>query len=282
VSIGTGKAGIRRILVALDNSPHSAAALEAAAELARRSGAELLGLYVEDINLLRLARLPFAQEVGQFTAVRRRLDVREVERQIRGQTLRIRRMFEVTTRQAQVRWSFRVTRGTVAHEVLRAAGDVDALVLGRSGWSLIAPSKMGSTARAVLAEAPGLGLIVPRGGCLGAPFMVIYDGSTLAERALDTAAALIKEGEQPLTVLLLAERRERLEPLRARVHAWRGGRDLELRYATLSTTNVPDLVNTLHNEWCGTLFVPSRSDVLSTEALQAVLDEVEVPVLLVR
>jgi nucleotide-binding universal stress UspA family protein len=44
---------IRRILVALDASPHSFAALEAAAHLAAHLEAELFGLYVEDENLLR-------------------------------------------------------------------------------------------------------------------------------------------------------------------------------------------------------------------------------------
>lgn len=277
-----GEIEIRRILVALDASSHSAAALEAAAELASRYGAELQGLYVEDVNLLRLAQLPFAQEVGQFTAIRRQLDVQEVRRQIRGQTGRIRRMFEVTTRRTRVRWSFQVTRGTVVNEVLDAASDVDALVLGRAGWSLVAPGRMGSTARAVLAQAPGLAMIVPRGGCLGPPFLVLYDGSALAEKALDVAAALMTKEDGPLTVLLLAEHPERLEPLRAQVHAWLGERDLMLRYRSLSKANVPDLVNTLHTERCGTLVLPSRSEILSARTLQAVLDQVEVPVLLVR
>jgi nucleotide-binding universal stress UspA family protein len=287
VSSDRGEIEIRRILVALDASSHSAAALEASAELASRMGAELLGLYVEDMNLLRLAELPFAQEVGQFTAIRRRLDIREVERQIRGQTVRVRRMLEVTTRRARVRWSFQVTRGMVVNEVLQAASEVDALVLGRAGWSLVAPGRMGSTARAVLAQAPGLTLIVPGGGCLGAPFLVLYDGSALAERALEVAAGLMTEEEgrghlAALTVLLLTERPERLAPLRGQVHAWAEERHLRIRYRSLSTANVSDLVNTIHTEVCGTLVVPSRSEVLGAEALQAVLDQVEVPVLLVR
>ena len=58
---------VRRILVAVDASHHSIAALEAAVELATRFQAELLGLYVEDINLLRLAQLPFGREVGTFS-----------------------------------------------------------------------------------------------------------------------------------------------------------------------------------------------------------------------
>ena len=44
---------IRRILVALDASPASLSAMQNAVELAARLGAELIGLFVEDINLLR-------------------------------------------------------------------------------------------------------------------------------------------------------------------------------------------------------------------------------------
>ena len=71
---------IQRILVALDASPHSQAALDAAATLAARVSAELQGLFIEDVNLLRLAELPFAREVGSFTATHRRLDARDLER----------------------------------------------------------------------------------------------------------------------------------------------------------------------------------------------------------
>jgi nucleotide-binding universal stress UspA family protein len=282
VSRDKGEIEIRRILVALDASSHSAATLSAAAELASRYGAELLGLYVEDINLLRLGELPFAQEVGQFTAIRRRIDIHEVERQIRGQTGRLRRMLEMTTRRARVRWSFEVTRGAVVEEVLDAASKVDAIVLGRAGWSLVGPGRLGSTARAVLAETPVLALIVPHDGCLGAPFLVVYDGSALAEKALDVAAGLMLAEEAPLTVLLLTARPERLHPLRAQARARLEGRGLQVRYLSLPTTSVSGMVHALHAERCGTLVVPSRSEVVSAETLQAVLHQVEVPVLLVR
>ena len=46
---------IRRILVALDSSPHSMAALETAVELAANLGARIIGLFVEEANLLRAA-----------------------------------------------------------------------------------------------------------------------------------------------------------------------------------------------------------------------------------
>jgi nucleotide-binding universal stress UspA family protein len=55
---------IKRIVIAIDASPTSLAALEATAELAARWDAEILGVFVEDTDLLRMATLPFAGEVG--------------------------------------------------------------------------------------------------------------------------------------------------------------------------------------------------------------------------
>ena len=53
---------VRRILVALDASPHSHAALEEAAALAKPLQAELAGVFVLDAELLRLSALPVARE----------------------------------------------------------------------------------------------------------------------------------------------------------------------------------------------------------------------------
>jgi nucleotide-binding universal stress UspA family protein/sulfur relay (sulfurtransferase) DsrF/TusC family protein len=257
------------------------AALEAAVELASRFGAELSGLYVEDINLLRLAELPFAQEVGQFSASRRRLDVPELERQIRAQTLRVRRIFRGTSQRAEIRWSFSVTRGRVDREVLSAATEADVLVLGRAGWSLIRPSRMGSTTRAVLAQAPGWALILQEGACLGQPVVVVYDGSPLAQRGLDAAAALLEQ-DRAMTVLLLADEPQSVQNLKAQVYAWLGERDIQVRYRTLTRFNVPSLVDALETERCGTVVLPARSATLDDAALQALLNEIRVPVLLVR
>ncbi|PKN22384.1 MAG: hypothetical protein CVU64_24985, partial [Deltaproteobacteria bacterium HGW-Deltaproteobacteria-21] len=58
------KVTIRRILVAMDPSYRSVGALDVAAELAARLGAELSAVFVEDVDLLHLAELPFAMEIG--------------------------------------------------------------------------------------------------------------------------------------------------------------------------------------------------------------------------
>ena len=73
----------RRILVALDASQHSLAALEAASELAEALKAELVGIFVEDVNLLNLAGLPFVREVGYPSGAARPLDSPSMERALR-------------------------------------------------------------------------------------------------------------------------------------------------------------------------------------------------------
>ncbi|NIO41266.1 MAG: universal stress protein, partial [Burkholderiales bacterium] len=112
---------VRRILVALDASPHSQAALRAAAELAAELKAELLGVFVEDINLLRLAALPGAEEVVSALGRARALDPVRLERALRLQAAELRRALESVAAETHVRWAFRVTRGRVVNELLSAA-----------------------------------------------------------------------------------------------------------------------------------------------------------------
>jgi nucleotide-binding universal stress UspA family protein len=275
---------IKRILVALDASPHSLAALEAAVELAARFQAELAGLFVEDENLLRLANLPFVQEVGLFSAHRRRVEIRELERQIRGLGRRARSVFIRTTERIQITRSFRVVRGSVLSEVLNAASEADMLVLGRAGWSLLQRERLGSTVRGILPERFGMALILKEKTCLGVPLAVVYDGSPAAERALDAADILRQQPEDDnklLIVLLLAEEEQKIRNLQRQAAARLAEREAVARYHVLTSTNVLPLVDILQAEDCGMLILPTRGFALHSSALVQLLEQLELPVLLV-
>ncbi|HSJ57805.1 MAG TPA: universal stress protein [Anaerolineae bacterium] len=291
---------IRRVLVAMDASPHSLAALDAATDMAARFRAELQGLFVQDLNLLRLAQLPFAQEVGQFSARERRIDSEEMERQLRMQSARVRRIFDGRTRHAHLRCSFQVARGVVHREVLSAASDADLLVLGRAGWSLLSPRRLGTTTRAILAQAPGLVLVLQRETCLGQPTVVIYDGSALSKKALEMAVELVdsplpersvrgggkqkQESGVPISIFLLGSGgADTLQTLRREVEEWLAQRapDLKVRFRALTDERVSRLADYIIREECGILMVPARSAILRDTALQGLIDKVEVPVLLV-
>jgi nucleotide-binding universal stress UspA family protein len=274
---------IRRILVALDASPHSLAALEAAVDLAARFQAELAGLFVEDENLLRVADLRFVSEIGVFTATRRRIDGREMERQIRVQGRRVREIFMVRARRAQVTWSFREVRGTVLSEVLTAASEADVLVLGRAGWSLLRRGRLGSTVRGILPKRFGLALVMKEGTCLGDPLAVVYDGSPAADRALIAADTLRRQpdDDQVLMVLLLAEEPRLAHALQGQAASRLTELDTAARYRSLTGTNVQWLADILQAEGCGTLVLPARIAALQNSVLVALLEHLDLPVLLV-
>jgi len=195
---------IRRVLVAMDASPHSRAALEAAIELASHFEAELRGLFVEDINMLRAVGLPFSRVLGQFSASWRPIDAREIERRLRTRARQIQRLFRELTERSTLSTSFHVARGTVAREILAAAQEADVLVLGRVGWSQTREWRLGSTARVACTEAaPTMTLVIRQGQPLTTPVLVPYDGAPIGGLALRLGGMLVRGLHGPLQVLLL-------------------------------------------------------------------------------
>ncbi len=120
---------VRRIVVGLDSPLQTDAALEALAVLAGEMEAELIGLFIEDVDLLHLAALPFACEVGFPSATRRDLDVARMERFFEAQANELRRACEAVLKSSPVSWSFRVARGSRLEQLLRAATEAGAPTL---------------------------------------------------------------------------------------------------------------------------------------------------------
>jgi nucleotide-binding universal stress UspA family protein len=191
-----------RVVVALDASRNSLTALHAAAQLAALMEAELHGLYVEDIELVRLSSLPFSYELGSYSATRRRLDSRAMERDFRLMAQRMRHAVAQTAISARVQWSFQVTRGSVAGELLAAGANADVLTLGRVGRT---PGRqIGSTTRRVLRQALRPVFVLGREG-LTFPLTLLHTGSVASERALELATLLMLGHDQPLQLIVLTD-----------------------------------------------------------------------------
>lgn len=119
---------VRRVVVRLDAASRSQPVLEAAAALAGKLEAELVGLFVEDANLLHFAAFPFAHEVGFPSATRRPLDVAAMERSLRALAEEARQALALAVRQSTVRWSFEVTRCAEACAFLSAVTEADLVI----------------------------------------------------------------------------------------------------------------------------------------------------------
>ena len=273
---------VHRIVVAIDSSAHAAAALEAAATLAADLHAELEGVFVEDINLARLAALPVGREIQFLTGQARDFTTAALETQNKEQEFSARRALAAAAARARITHVFRVARGQVDVEVISAAGNADLLILGMGGRSLGGRGRLGNTARAAAERAPYSVLISKPGGrSIGAP-LVCYDGSNGAKRALEAAVRLSGVREKGITVLIIAPDMDQAAALR---------QEIDDRFASLPVR--PKFLHSAHpapDQMCrfatqsgaDILVIGADCDLITGMDKLKMLEQIACPVLLVR
>ena len=272
---------IQRILVALDASTHSLAALDAAAELAASMQAELLGIFVEDENLLHLAGLPFSQELRSPTATSQPMNSEEMERQLHLQAAQARWALEKAAERVNAQWSFRTIRGQVTPSVLSAALDADLVAMGRVSRPLHTRSRLGSTARATSKLNRSV-LLMRQGSDLSYPVLVTYDGSPAALQALAAAAQLARLSGDKLNILLFTEKYDDAEPLKDDLSTWLEEQELSAEFHWIPEASVAKLSEMVQMAEDCVLVLGGDNPLLQADAIQKLLDETDCPVLLVR
>lgn len=270
---------IRRILVATDASEDASAALEAAVELASALEAEIQGIFVEDERLLRAGRLPLCREVSLFSKEPRRLDNRDLERQLRAHARRVQGQLQQVAERSQVPWSFTTSRGEVASELRRAARDADLVALGATGRSFKEPP--GSTVDQLVEEAPTPVLVLRRSTRIGLGVHAMYDGTEAGRRAVALAAELSRREQPPLTVFLLAGDEDDAEHMAKRVGSWLGERGIRPRFRRLPPSGTGRLPEILGAERCGLFVAPRTSFRGDRDSARNLLRHADFPVLLV-
>jgi nucleotide-binding universal stress UspA family protein len=263
---------VERIVVALDASPLSAAALRAAIELAALLNAEVEGLFVEDVTLLYLCELQSCREVGSRTAQFSRIDSPGMERQLRAQATTIRETMRTATAQTPVPWTFRVLRGAVVDELLAAAESAALMSMGRAGR--LRRKGMGSTARTLAGRVRRPLLISSESVGLEYPLTVLYTGTPSAERALALAVRLARRQPERLHVVLwggdAAQELDRLE--RAACGLLESDEAAgEVLPRVTRITGAADLVAALRDLRGGTLVLPQELSGLVAEYGRSVL-----------
>lgn len=259
------KPRMNRILVALDRSPPGQAALEAGARLAAVLKAELQGLFVEDVNLLRLASLPFAREIAYSSASPRPLETDAMQRAFRATADDLQRSLAIAAQQRHVRWSFEVTRGPVVQTTLAAANDVDVLIIGRRGC------------------VPGAALsaLTPQAPAKRRTTVVVYDGSPAARRGLDLAISLVLDHGGPMHIVLAADEPDQVNTLRDQCAGWlaqRGGPD-RCRYSSVFLA--PALITAARVQPADILIIGRHCRLLDDRTIESLVDYLDYPVALV-
>jgi nucleotide-binding universal stress UspA family protein len=273
---------IRRILVAMDASAHSTAALESAAQLAAQLEAELVGLFVEDINLVRLAALPCAREVGIFSATARGLDLRAMERAMKATAEQAQRLLQETAQRLGVPWSFRTARGCIADELLAAAAQTDLLALGRASAESRGRRRLGSTAVNMLVETPRPVLLFQRGGAVGGPVMVVLGETLPSQQKLTLALSLARASSDELFVLIMTDKAEAIERAQRKVASTLKSETGKIHYLRIRKTDIGALLQAVRDERVGTVLLINAKQWMGEENLQRLIEQIECAVFLIK
>ncbi len=278
----SSKENIQRVLVALDTSPHSLAALEAASDWAAALQAELIALFVEDTELLRLGSLPCARELLYAGETDTAVDGQAMERALKAEAEQIRRSLQRIAGRRQLNWSLRVVRGHVAKEVLAAAEGADLIVMGQTGRRPGPRTRVGSTARAVVSRTSRTVAFLQPGSRLARPVVVLFDATSSAFSALATGARLAREDHHNLVVLVIAPTEAAGRKAHRQVTDWLSRQMVEARILESVASRPLDLARLVREAGGRVLVLGGDSPLAHLESLEVLFEATDCPIVVAR
>lgn len=270
---------VGRILILLDGSRLSLAALEAAAEIAAARNAEVLGIFVEETNLLRAAGYGFAREVGGSSGLARPLEVAALETRMQVLAEQARRTLQQTMAGRGLVQSLKLCRGRVAEEVLNLMQPDDLVVLGRVGWSCIPGARLGSTARILLRQAPCEVLlwVEPRHQRQSRVVVLLNHDQGANHRAVRVGAELARRSKQPLSVLIRSKPEDD-SALAEDILTYLQREGIAARVKQVPESSAGAAVIAIQEESATQLVVSRSSSLFADQGAESLLSELNLPI----
>lgn len=255
----------KRILVALDTFQDFQALLDIAASLAKHQGAEISALFVEDINLIHLAGLPFAREIERLSTTELQLDASKIHLSLEKQAERIRYHLSNITRQSHLQISMTVVRGQYVTEALAAATGNDLLLLEKRTHrqrKITSSSRKKQNVR---------------------PVWVIFDGSEAAAKSLLIAAEFSKSSHAELNIVLKTKDAETVTALKLQVRQLISDFAVNLHFFVQDQDDFTATLQNILQRGCSIIIINrNQQDTLSANQLASLFSEqAGCPVLLV-
>jgi nucleotide-binding universal stress UspA family protein len=272
---------VQRILVSLDSSRHSYAALNAAVDLARHYQADLIGVFVEDSTVLDLARMPFGQEVGGYTAVVHEISHQKITRSISIQSRSVVRTFHRLLNQTMLQGAISVRRGKVLETIRKESEDCDLLIVGKAGTNPVLRRRLGSTARGLIEKQDKSLMLLEEENRLGYPLIALYDDSPLGWIGLETGRDLLDSGET-LVILMDDSAAEAFQKQHKKVSEWAKSSSINISIQGYKPHRFGRFLQIIDGVKTGLLILPHLSDPEKNQIIQRCLDEVSLPVLLIQ
>ena len=252
---------MRRIAVTLDAFEISVQALEQAVRLAQRTGAQLEGIFIEDIDLIAISELPFLREFRTVSRSENRVDLARMEQELRALARRAERVLSEQAARHNVAWSFRIWRGSIDTELLAADVEADVFALSCLGAALRRKTVLRPASSAVT---------------------VLYSGSEAASRALETAKNLATDPRKELIIVLQAADAAEAGRLRAMAAQQLEDGAASAHFLRLADGSLTDLIEILSDTRSAVLVIERGHRFLQIPSLKQSLNKLNCPVLIVR
>lgn len=252
---------MRRIAVTLDAFQLSVEALEQAAQLAERMGAQLEGIFVEDIDLIEIAELPYLREVRSVSRSEEVIDLSRMEQELRVLARRAERQLSDRATRHNVSWSFRIWRGSIDSDLMAADIEADVFALTRLGASLTRISLLPTRSAAV---------------------SVLFSGTAASVRALEAAISLATEPEKQLNILLSARNGADAVHLQQQAKQQLGELAASAYFIPVADGSLNDLVEILADTNSAVLILERDNKLLQPPSLKHSLNKLICPLLIVR
>ena len=133
------EAKVLQILLTLDAASQNQDAMESAITLATQLRAELIGLFIEDIELLRSAQLPFNSEVVADSGEERSLTSNHIEKSLHAWANQMQTLLTREAKKANIKCSFRTVKGRRIETLLSETNEYNLLIVSHARQQLIAP-----------------------------------------------------------------------------------------------------------------------------------------------
>ena len=281
VSEGCEPICVERILVALDKSSHSLFALQAAIELARHYHATLKGVFVEDINVLNLARMPFHQEVGEYTATVREISMDGLSREISVQSRWVTHFFQKSINQTDVNADFAVLRGYIHEMVNKESQACDMVIIGKSGTHPLGRRRHGSTAKALIKHHLKPLLLIEENTQIGYPIIVMYENSPIGKLSLETARDLMDPAET-LVIFLNDDNPDDFSITNTELKKWANDNKIKISVKSFKSQAVSRVISIVEDMDTGLFILPHNNDSPVIKRFEFYLEEIRLPILLIR
>lgn len=273
------KTRIDRILVALDSSAANQNILRAGITLASYFHSQLNALFIEDADLISAAELPFVREIVLGSPSGRAINAAGMERSIQLQTTRLRKLVASVAQQNQIDIAFKVLRGNVARILCEASSQTDLLVIGKNSLLQGKSRKVGSITRSVMSAVQCDLAVLHYGGSIDRPVVTGFTGSTASLRAVSLAIDLAHEDHDQLIIILPATDDLKYAQLNKAIEENFNIQQLRISLVRLSDNSADQILRVIQQFHGRILLLESSSTFLTDEQKQALIAQVDIPVI---